>query len=439
MVLEVTMPALSPTMTEGKIVNWNKNEGDNIETGDVLLEVETDKAVMEVEAQDKGVIGKILYNLNDNVEVGKVIALILEKGETVDDIKDYKVGSNKNDNVEMTSEDENNVNNKNEEKYESQDKVSNVSCLQSNQENNYICSCNDRQTNKVFSSPLARNVAKINNIDINDVAKQGGTGPNGRIIKDDVLKFLSSCASCNCFASVGRNSVEYTDVEPSSMRRAVANRLLESKQQSPHWYLKIQANMSNFVSFRQEINKMAKIVDGKPEYKISANDIITMAVAKALKKHPDINSSWVNGKIRKYNNIDVSIAVAVGDGIFTPIVKNVDQKGILQISSEIKELVKKAKEGKLVPADYSGGNISISNLGMYGVQEFISIINPPQSCIIAVGAIEDSVVAVSGEVFVSPTCNLFLSADHRVIDGAVLATFASDLRNMLENPALMLL
>ena len=429
MVAEVKMPALSPTMTEGKIVSWDKKEGENLSVGDVILEVETDKAVMEVEAQNKGTLGKILYQANETIAVGTTIALILEKGETMEILKDYKIENTPNNQQESDKENNketsvNNISNA-ETSVNSQAKVeTSITEIQNNLDN------------RIFASPLAKNIAKINNIDISNIAN--GSGPNGRIVKADVEAFLlnnNNQGEKNCS---GRNPVEYTEITPSGMRSTIARRLLESKQQVPHWYLKIKADMANFISFKNEVNKMAKIIDGKPEFKISANDIIVMAVAKALRKNPSVNATWVEGKIRKYNNVDISVAVAVNDGIFTPIVKNADQIGLLNISSEIKRLVKKAKDGKLAPQEFQGGSISISNLGMYGVQEFYSIINQPQSCIIAVGAIEQSVVAVSeGEIVVHPTCTITLSADHRVIDGAVLALFASDLKRMLENPAMM--
>jgi pyruvate dehydrogenase E2 component (dihydrolipoamide acetyltransferase) len=236
---------------------------------------------------------------------------------------------------------------------------------------------------------------------------------------------------------VFRNPVEFTEIAPTGMRSTIAKRLTQSKQDIPHWYLKITANMANFVAFRTELNKMAKVVDGKPEYKISANDIIVLAIAKALKRNPSINSSWIDGKIRQYNNVDVSVAVSIDGGLITPIVKNADQKGLLEISKEIKQLAAKARDGKLTPDEYTGGSMSVSNLGMFGVSEFQSIINPPQSCIAAVGAIEEAVVAVNGEAKVCPVCNITFSADHRVIDGSVLAPFASDVKKFLENPALM--
>ena len=413
MVAEVKMPALSPTMEEGKIVSWNKKEGDKIDVGDVLLEVETDKAVMEVEAQNKGVLGKILVATDNVVAVNKTIALILEKGETADAIKDYKIAEDAPKTEDKPEQKEEKVEEKKVEiKEEGRAPVATSSA-------------------RVFASPLAKKVAAMNNINIASVGI--GSGPNGRIIKADVERFLATPRAGGVF----RNPVEFTEIVPTGMRSTIAKRLTQSKQDIPHWYLKITANMANFVAFRTELNKMAKVVDGKPEYKISANDIIVLAIAKALKRNPSINASWIDGKIRQYNNVDVSVAVSIDGGLITPIVKNADQKGLLEISKEIKQLAAKARDGKLTPDEYTGGSISVSNLGMFGVSEFQSIINPPQSCIAAVGAIEDAVLAVNGEAAVCPICNITFSADHRVIDGSVLAPFANDVKKFLENPALM--
>jgi pyruvate dehydrogenase E2 component (dihydrolipoamide acetyltransferase) len=380
MVIKVQMPALSPTMTEGKIVSWNKKEGDSIVVGDVILEVETDKAIMEVESQNKGILGKILVNNNDVVSVGKTIALILEKGESADELKNYKV----NDDVKSFNKCSENNDVKRNENFLNDKKNDN--------QKDELLKVNENQSNDlVFASPLAKKIAKINNINIKDIV---GHGPNGRIVKSDVEAVISN--GRNLQRNIGRNSIEFIDVEPSSMRRTIANRLTESKQQVPHWYLKIKVNMSNFLSFKDELNKS---IANTPERKISVNDIIIMVVSQAMYKHPKINVSWANGKIRKYNNVDVSVAIAVNDGIFTPIIRNADQKGLLEISSETKQLVKKAKDGKLSPQEFQGGSIAISNLGMYGVQEFCSIINPPQSCIIAVGAIKNSVIALDENNF----------------------------------------
>lgn len=418
------MPALSPTMEEGKIVSWNKKEGDKVALGDVLLEVETDKAVMEVEAQDAGVVGKILYKVDDIVKVNKTIALMLEKGETADAIKDYKIQDDEPKAEEKTAD----VKEKKEEKVEVKQEQKVEQFVEQKPVNNIVSRNNER----IFASPLAKSIASMNNISLSQIGV--GSGPNGRIIKADIEMFLANPRVGGIF----RNPVEYTDINPTGMRATIAKRLTQSKQDIPHWYLKITPDMTNFVNFRTELNKMAKVIDGKPEYKISANDIIVLAIAKALKRNPSINASWIDGKIRQYNNIDVSVAVSIDGGLITPVVKNADQKGLLEISKEIKQLASKAKEGKLTPDEYSGGSISISNLGMYGVSEFYSIINPPQSCIIAVGAIENKAVALpNGKCQAKPVCNLVFSADHRVIDGSVLAPFANDVKTFLENPGLM--
>ena len=418
MVLEVKMPALSPTMEEGKIVSWNKKEGDKLSVGDVVLEVETDKAIMEVESQEKGTLGKILAEANSTIKVGTTIALILEKGEDKSVLDDYSINSA----IESGKQDEQEQNTEN-------------TIINNETPNQTELNVVEENNNKIFASPLAKNIAKINNIDISRI--EHGSGPNGRIIKEDIEKFLSS--GYNKTSTVGRNSIEYVDIEPTQMRTTIANRLTESKQQIPHWYLKISANMSSFVNFRNEINKMAKIIDGKPEYKISANDIIVMAIAYSLKKHPEINVIWNNGKIRKYNNIDISVACSVEGGILTPVVKNADQLNLFELSSTIKNLIDRARNGKLSPNEYSGGSLTISNLGMYDVEEFSSIINPPQSCIVAVGTIKNKpVVLENGCISVMPTCKITISADHRVIDGQVLAMFSKTLKTVLENPALLL-
>ncbi len=413
MVAEVKMPALSPTMNEGKIVSWCKKEGDKVIVGDVILEVETDKALMEVEAQEKGTIGKIFSNENDIVEVGKVIALILEKGETQEDIKNYKLTENEDtENKQEAIENSNIIIDIQAEKEQLQHK-----------ENN----------SKVFISPLAKKIATINNIDYTNIA---GTGPNGRIIKNDIEKLLHTNIHKN--NNFVRNDIEYIDIEPNNMRKTIAKRLTESKQQIPHFYLRIKADMTNLVSFREEINKIAKTINGIPEYRISLNDIITLAVAKSLKLNENINAIFINDKIRKFNNIDISVAVSTEDGIYTPVIKNADNFDIITLSQKLKELIKKTREGKLAPNEYNGGCLTISNLGMYNVEEFSSIINPPQSCIIAIGCVDYMPFADKNGFCISKLgCNITFSADHRVIDGKELANFANDIKKMLENPALI--
>lgn len=416
MVAEVKMPALSPTMNEGKIVSWCKKEGDKVSVGDVILEVETDKALMEVEAQEKGTIGKIFSNENDMVEVGKVIALILEKGETQENIKNYKLTENKDINNEQTN---------------TEDSSNSSVIIEKQVKKEQPRHSEDNR--KIFISPLAKKIATINNIDYTSIA---GTGPNGRIIKNDIEKLLQT--SINKNSNFIRNDIEYVDIEPSNIRKTIAKRLTESKQNIPHFYLKIKADMTNLVSFREEINKMAKIINGIPEYRISLNDIITLAVAKSLTINESINAIFINNKIRKFNNIDIAIAVSTDDGIYTPVIRNANNFDIITLSKTLKELIKKTREGKLMPNDYNGGCLTISNLGMYNVEEFSSIINPPQSCIIAVGSVDYMPFADKNGFCISKLgCNITFSADHRVIDGKELAKFSNDIKKMLENPALI--
>ncbi|MBQ7552514.1 MAG: 2-oxo acid dehydrogenase subunit E2 [Rickettsiales bacterium] len=425
MVAEVKMPALSPTMTEGKIVSWNKNVGDKIEAGDVILEIETDKAVMEVEAQSKGVLGKILFELNQDVRVGDTIALIKEKNDTDEDIFNYQSSTTTNGKVDTE------INTDIQSKQGNDNSNQQASYIQTN--NNADISVNQLSTcKKIFASPLAKKIATDNHIDLEQISI--GSGPNGRIIKQDIEKILSSKNS-----GLARNSIEYIDIEPTNMRKTIAKRLTESKQNIPHWYMKISPNMSNFVNFRNEINNMAKIdKDGKPEYKISATDLFVFAIAKAIQRNSVVNTAWIDGRIRKYNNIDIAIAVGLEDGVITPVVKNADQKNLIDLSKEIKNLVSKARSGKLNYDEYNGGCLTISNLGMFDVDDFCSIINPPQSCIIAISAIHNKPIANScNRCEIQPVCNITFSIDHRVLDGASFAPFANDIKKMLENPALM--
>ena len=433
MVAEVRMPALSPTMEEGKIISWSKKEGDKVEVGEVIFEVETDKAVMEVESQDKGVVGKIFYKEDEVVKVGEVLALLLEKNETIEIINNYCFNGDKKENI-----DENKDKNNNDDELTKKEEI-----ITLDRNNNEQQDCNnlvnqeqkDHDDNRIFASPLAKRIADLNNIDISTIH---GSGPNGRIIKTDVENALKRAVSKTSGTIRTRNNIEYTDIEASAMRKTIAKRLLESKQQIPHFYMKITVDMTNFVYFRTELNKMAKIIDGKPEYKISANDIIVLAVAKALKLNPKINAILVNNKIRQFNNIDVSVAVSVEDGIYTPVIKNADCFDIISLSNTIKSLSQKAKNNSLKPEEYNGGCLTISNLGMYNVSDFTSIINPPQSCIIAVGKIEKKPFASdNGQCVSKDGCCITFSADHRVIDGAVMALFVNDLKKLLENPALI--
>ncbi len=354
MPIEVLMPALSPTMTEGNLANWLKKEGDEISAGDVIAEIETDKATMEVEAVDEGVLGKILITAGtENVAVNSPIALILEDGEDKKALEEYKPTTPKAE--EKTQEVKEEV--KTTPIAANTATPSEVSSTAPQNITQQIASGNN---DRIKASPLAKRIAKENNVSLSAVGF--GSGPKGRIVRDDILSFINSGGGAG---QVRRNPQEFRVVKNDNMRKVIARRLLESKQQVPHFYLANDLNITNLLEVRAMINSEANSIDGKPEYKISVNDLVIKACALALKKVPEANSSWQDDGIILYNNIDISVAVAIDGGLITPIVKNADQKSIVAISNEMKQLVKKAKDGALQPEEFQGGGFSISNLGMY--------------------------------------------------------------------------
>ena len=291
---------------------------------------------------------------------------------------------------------------------------------------------------RVFASPLAKRIAALEGVDIGGVQ---GTGPHGRVVKDDVLKAKSS-GNLGRSGRVMRNTVEFTKIPNSNMRKVIARRLTESKQQVPHFYLTVECELNRLLDIRKEINFEAEAIAGKdkkPAYKTSVNDFIIKAVAMGLRKVPAANASWYDDAIVQYNNVDISVAVAIEGGLITPIVKNAEQKTVIAISSEMKDLAARARLGKLAPEEFQGGGFSISNLGMYGVKNFSAIVNPPQGCILAVGAGEDRVVVRHGQMVVKNIVDVTLSVDHRVVDGAIGAEFLQAFKHYIESPALLLL
>jgi pyruvate dehydrogenase E2 component (dihydrolipoamide acetyltransferase) len=411
MPIEILMPALSPTMTEGNLAKWLKKEGDKIKPGDVIAEIETDKATMEVESIDEGILGKILVaEGTENVKVNSLMALILEDGESVDVLKDYIPLAliQDNSNTEVKSE-------KTEEKKDIQIK------------DNIILS---DQNNRIFASPLAKRIAKDESVDLRNIA---GSGPHGRIIKDDVLKNIGNKNTSTMM--VGRNPEEYKKIPNNNIRKVIAKRLVESKQTIPHFYLNVECCLDSLLLVRQELN--CKAEEGKSNYKLSVNDFMIKAVACALKDVPQANSSWSDEAILQYNNIDISVAVAIDGGLITPIIRNADQKSIIAISNEMKELAHKARNNALKPEEFQGGGFSISNLGMYGVKKFSAIVNPPQGCILAIGAGEKRAIVRENNIIIANMVDITLSCDHRVVDGAVGAKFLSVLKRYLESPVLM--
>ncbi len=419
MTIEILMPSLSPTMKEGNLAKWLKKEGDKISNGDILAEIETDKATMEVEAIDDGVLGKIIVAENtQNVPVNNIIAVLLEDGENKDVLKDYEPEK---------------IKKKEEKKVAPKETISPAVKVP---QANVAQTATSFSNSNIIASPVTKKIAELNKLNLANIK---GTGPKGRIIKEDVMNFLSNPVSSDLIV---RNREEYQAIPNDNIRRIIASRLLESKQTVPHFYLTIDCNIDSLLELRAGINnEAAKDESGKPSYKVSVNDLIVKAVALALKKVPKANSSWQEEAILQYNNIDISIAVATDDGgLITPIVRNADQKRVIAISSEIKSLVKKAKAGTLFLEEFQGGGFSVSNLGMYGIKEFKAIINPPQACILAIGAGEKrAIVKKNGNVQSATMMSVSLSCDHRAVDGAIGALFLNAFQKAIENPASLLL
>ena len=439
MPVALLMPALSPTMTEGNIAKWLKKVGDEIVSGDIIAEVETDKATMEVEAVDEGKLASIIFpDGAENVQVNKLIGVIAVEGDTEKDIENFirknndTAEKNKNDKVESKEI----IPNSNEDKeddtnFQAEQKDFN------NKENNKVLSRDiniNLQNERVKISPLARRIAELQKIDITKVI---GTGPNGRIIKRDLEDYndlSASNASNHTFNEEDNKSVK----KLSNIRKTIALRLQEAKSTIPHFYLKGKVQLDTLVSERTKLNNFLK--ENNEDYKISFNDYFIKALALSLKKVPSMNANWNNdGSVTEFNYVDISVAVATDNGLFTPVVKHACTKSLENISKEVKAFAIKAKEGKLLPEDYKGGSFSISNLGMYGIEEFSAIINPPQAGIIAIGDILEDVNVINGEFKVCKTMSYVLSVDHRIVDGAIASKLLKYFKFFINNPSAMLI
>ncbi|MGY9026405.1 MAG: pyruvate dehydrogenase complex dihydrolipoamide acetyltransferase [Candidatus Puniceispirillales bacterium] len=419
MSVEILMPALSPTMEEGTLSKWLVKEGDKVVSGDLIAEIETDKATMEVESVEDGTIGKLLVLEGEEyIKVNAPIAILLFDGDSLplklpskekkeDEINVQVVSSNKLKEVDL----EVNVEFKNE--------VPPII-----KENKSI-----KKLKRIFSSPLARRIAKLKNIDLTSVL---GSGPNGRILKIDI-ESLSDNNNLKIENSLNIND-NFEIVKNTTMRKTIAERLVKSKNEAPHFYLSLDCNIDKLLEIRASINSKSN-----NDFKISVNDIIIKTVSASLIKVPKANASWENENTKYFKNTDISVAVAINGGLITPIVRDVQSKGLMSISLEMKNLSTKAKEGKLLPEEYVGGSFSISNLGMFGIKEFSAVINPPQGAILAVGAGEQRPVVIDGQISIATIMTVTLSCDHRVVDGAVGAEFLSAFKEYIENPALMLL
>ncbi len=419
MPVEILMPALDPSMSEARLVKWLKVEGDPVSIGEPIVEIETDKAVVEIEAEVKGTFGKALVKEGCDVAVNAVIGLILTEGEEIK----YLNSSASAVQVKAVPPPFN---------YEAADTVE-TTILPPRK------SARD-DGNRIFVSPLARRLAARSGLDLSKIS---GSGPNGRIIKCDIERVLA--IKDDKSTAMPQRNIEprsddfaylpiYQAVRNSSLRSTIARRLTESSQFIPHYFLSIDCELDKSLEMRKELNSACSIDD-----KLSLNDIIVRAAAIALQKVPDVNVAWTEEAILHFAQVDISVAVAIKGGLITPVIRNAGGKGLAQISREVKNLAAKATEGKLLPEEYKGGTFTISNLGMFGIKSFTSIINPPQGAILSIGAGEQRPVVKDGKLGIANVMSVTLAADHRCIDGAVGAEFLGVFKSLIEMPVAMLL
>ena len=423
MAINILMPALSPTMTEGKLAKWHVKVGDAVKSGQVVCEIETDKATMEVEAVDEGRIGQLVVPEGaEGVKVNAVIAILLEEGEKAVPAGAASAAPPPPPAAAAPAA------------VVAPAATATAPAAPAPQP------AATSSGGRVFASPLAKRIAADKGLDLSRIK---GSGPGGRIIKADVEQAKPGAAPAAVpaakaapaftpqpvFTAPGDTRVPHT-----SIRKVIARRMLESKQQVPHFYLTVEFEIDALLAARQAINDVVR----KQGAKVSVNDMIIKACAKALRDHPECNASWTEDEMIQYGAVDISVAVATDRGLITPIVRNADMKGVGQISVEMKDLAGRAKVGKLKLEEFQGGGFTISNLGMFGVNDFAAIINPPQAMILAVGAAEERAVVRKGQIVVRNMINCTLAVDHRVVDGAMGAQYLQTLRAYIEQPAAML-
>ncbi|MFN4088310.1 MAG: 2-oxo acid dehydrogenase subunit E2 [Alphaproteobacteria bacterium] len=487
----ILMPALSPTMTEGTLVKWNVAEGDQVKAGDVIAEIETDKATMEVEAVDDGTVGRIVVaEGTEGVQVNSVIAVLVGEGES-GDAEDGADAEDEADDAEAAGAAPKGGREPQEDRADRAGKEPqrrgaaegdddgraaaqasplaarmaeiagiDLGAVTGSGPGGKIVKADveaasgsasraaPRKANgdgRVFASPLARRMAAEAGIDLSDLA---GSGPGGRIVKSDIedarkrgtAKPAAEKPAAEAPAGAAKQPgampgmPEFDLVPLSGMRKVIARRLTESKQTIPHFYMTVDCAVDELVRVRAALNQRA------PEgVKLSINDLIIKAVALALRRVPDANASWTDEGIRRWKSVDVAVAVAIPQGLITPIIRGADEKGLARISAEMKDLAKRARDGKLKPEEFQGGTFSISNMGMYGIRQFDAVINPPQACILAIGASEQRAVVKDGALAVATMMTCTLSCDHRVVDGALGAQWLAAFKGLIEFPAAMLL
>ncbi len=446
MPIAITMPALSPTMEEGNLTKWLVKEGDAINSGDLLAEIETDKATMEVEAVDEGKIAKILVPEGaEGVKVNATIAILLEEGETENDIDlealtaDAPKAAPKSETAPETTIVENSV-----------DKSGGKTAAPASPHPEPVegrggAPKPNGSNGRIKASPLAKRIAAQQGIDL---ASLTGTGPHGRIVKRDVENAPKGMAASAMMGAPVSSDLDdriyppdsYTAVKNDGMRKVIAQRLWQSfNNEVPHFPLEIECNLDALLAARARINALAPAKGEDGHYKVSVNDFIIKASALALMKVPAANASYTPEAILLHKHADIGVAVAIDGGLITPIVWQAETKGLVQISNEVKDLAVRAKAKRLKPQEYQGGTFSVSNLGMFGIKSFASIVNQPQGAIMSVGAGEQRPVVKDGELAIATMMNVTLTCDHRVVDGAVGATFLGAFKQFIEEPAAMLL
>ncbi|NNF13870.1 MAG: pyruvate dehydrogenase complex dihydrolipoamide acetyltransferase [Gemmatimonadetes bacterium] len=437
MITKVHMEALSPTMEEGQLVQWLKSEGDEIANGDVLAEIETDKATMELIARGDGVLRKIFLPEGGTAEVGAVIGVIAAADEDISEVEGTPGGGGA-----AASDDDGGEEAKASGDGKSEDAAkaspaetpASDGAAGSDEAASQTAAPAGSSDGRVKASPLARRLAEEAGIELSRIS---GSGPGGRVVKRDVEKAKEEgvAAPTRTAEAWSPDEAEYEDVPVSQMRKAIAKRLVQSIGPVPTFYLTIDVDMGRAMEARASMNASLK----DEGVKISFNDIVLKATAAALRQHPNCNAQWQDDHIRRFNAVHLGVAVAIEDGLITPIVRNAHRKGLVQIGAEVKEMAGRAREKKLKPEEYTGATFSVSNLGMFGIHEFTAIINPPEAGILAVGGIEETPVVIDGEVVVRPRMRITMSCDHRVIDGAQGSRFLQTLKTMLEEPAAILL
>ena len=415
----VYMPKLSDTMTEGVVATWSKKVGDAVKSGEVLAEIETDKATMEFESFYDGVLLHIGVEVGQSATVNAILAIIGQAGE---DISSHLQEVPKEIVPEVIVQEV-----KSEVKIEpTQVKPAPVSVPVAPLAVSPVVSASN---GRIFASPLAKKLAEDKGIDIGNVS---GTGEGGRITKRDVDHYTPYIPAERKVFAAPTGEESFTDEPVSQMRKTIARRLSESKFTAPHFYLTLDIDMDNAIATRKALNAMEGI-------KVSFNDMVIKSVAHALKQHPTVNSAWLGDVIRRNQHVHIGVAVAVDEGLLVPVIRFADTKGLTQISSEVKDYAQKAKDKKLQPSDWEGNTFTISNLGMFGIESFTAIVNLPDSCILAIGGIKEIPVVKNGQIIPGNVMKVTLSCDHRVVDGASGAAFLQTFKQFMENPVAMLL